>query len=164
MSPARFPVIGVRVPIPGPHGLPVMLDKNHRLFEVAPAKVGPNGKQLILNRLGKEVEVESVAIAKGQAVFKDPAGKVIAAPKPILRPELLKPALPPKAAPRTAQQALPQGMQKPPGPQAMKPQIVQRFVINGRRIFINPLGGVVTPVIRKKARPPETRSSRVSPR
>src|SRR5216684_1703965 len=34
----RFPIVGVRVPIPGPHGLPVILDKSHRLFEVEPAK------------------------------------------------------------------------------------------------------------------------------
>jgi hypothetical protein len=137
-----FPIIGVRVPIPGPHGLPMIMDKSHRLFEVAPAKVAPNGKQLIRNSLGKEVEVGSAAITQGKVVFKDPAGKVIATPKPIIRPELLKPVAPLKPAPK----AVTKVMQKSAAPQVAKPQIAQRFTINGRKIFINPLGGLVTPV------------------
>ncbi|HWX55101.1 MAG TPA: hypothetical protein VN176_10980 [Verrucomicrobiae bacterium] len=141
----RFPIVGVRVPTPGPHGLPMILDKSHRLFEVEPAKTAPNGKQLILNRAGKEVEVGSAAIRQGKVVFKDTAGKVITSPKPILRPELLKPVVP-KAGPRAAPQGAPRLTQKPAAPQAIKPQIVQRFLINGRPFFINPLGGLITPV------------------
>jgi hypothetical protein len=146
----RFPIVGVRVPIPGPHGLPVIMDKSHRLFEVEPAKTSPNGKQLILNRAGKEVEIGSAAITQGKVVFKDAVGKAILSPKPILRPELLKPAVVPKAAPRAAPQAAPKAApkvaQKPAAPQVAKPQIAQRFMINGRPIFINPLGALVTPV------------------
>ncbi|HLY92301.1 MAG TPA: hypothetical protein VKQ89_03500 [Candidatus Angelobacter sp.] len=142
----RFPIIGVRVPIPGPHGLPMILDKNHRLFEVAPAKVAPSGKPLILNRLGKEVEVGSATIANGKVLFKDAAGKMITAPRPILRPELLKPATPLKLAPRAVPQARSKLALKPAAPQAMKPQIAQRFMINNRPIIINPFGGLVTPV------------------
>lgn len=142
----RFPIVGVRVPIPGPHGLPVIMDRSHRLFEVEPAKIAPNGKQLILNRLGKEVEVGSAAITQGQVVFKDSAGKVIPTPKPILRPELLKPVRPLKPAPKAAPQAAQKMAQKPAAPQAAKAQIAQRFIVNGRPIFINPLGGLVTPV------------------
>ena len=134
----RFPIVGVRVPIPGPHGLPVIMDTNHRPFEVEPAKVAPDGKQVILNRAGKEVEVESATITKGKVVFKDAAGRVIASPKPILRPELLKPV--------GAPQAVPKVRQKSAAPQAAQPQIVQRFIINNRPIFINPFGGLVTPV------------------
>jgi hypothetical protein len=141
-----FPIIGVRVPIPGPHGLPIIMDKSHRLFEVEPAKVAPNGKQLIRNSLGKEVEVGSAAITQGKVVFKDPAGKLIATPKPIIRPELLKPVAPLKPAPKAAPQAVTKVMQKSAAPQVLKPQIAQRFTINGRKIFINPLGGLVTPV------------------
>jgi len=138
----RFPFFGVRVPTPGPHGLPVILDKNNHLFEVQPAKLAPNGKQLIMNSAGKEVEVESAAITQGKVAFKDTAGKVIASPKPILRPELLKPVEAPKAAPQAAQKA----MEKPAGAQAVAAQVAQRFVFNGKAILINPLGGVVTPV------------------
>jgi hypothetical protein len=132
----RFPVVGVRVPTPGPHGLPVILSTRHRLFEVEPAKLAPSGRQLILNRLGKEVEVESASITHGTAVFRDAAGKVITSPKPILRPELLKPA--PKAVTHAKQRSA--------VPQVMKPQIVQRFIFEHRPIFIDPFGGVITPV------------------
>jgi hypothetical protein len=141
-----FPFIGVRVPTPGPHGLPVMIGPRHRLFEVEPAKLAPSGKQLILNSAGKEVEVESATIRRGKVVFKEATGKVIGGAKPILRPELLKPAAAPKAAPRAAPQVAGRLTEKPAAPQALKPQIVQRFILNGRPIFIDPLGFPVTPV------------------
>ena len=142
----RFPIVGVRVPTPGPHGLPIIMDKSHRLFEVEPAKTAPSGKPLIRNSAGKEVEVGSAAITQGKVVFKDAAGKLIASPKPILRPELLKPIVAPKAAPRAAPQVAPKLTLKPAAPQALKPQIAQRFMINGRPILINPIGVLVTPV------------------
>jgi hypothetical protein len=142
----RFPIVGVRVPTAGPHGLPTMLDNNHRLFEIEPAKTAPSGKQLIKNSAGKEIEVGSAAITQGKVVFKDPAGKVIASPRPILRPELLKPVVAPKAVPQAAVKAPPQVLQKPAAPQAPKPLIAQRFIINGRPIFINPGGVLITPV------------------
>jgi hypothetical protein len=143
----RFPFVGVRFPQTGPHGLPVILGANHQLLEVAPAKIAPNGKQLIRNSAGKEVEIESAAIENGRAVFKDAAGKVIAQPKPIIRPELLKPVVhvAPKAATKTAEKALaPKAAIKPAAAQVATPKVVQRFVINGRPIFLGPLG---TPVI-----------------
>lgn len=142
----RFPIVGVRVPTPGPHGLPVIMDRTHRLFEVEPAKLAPNGKQLIRNRAGKEVEVESATITRGRVVFKDRAGRVIASPKPILRPELLKPVAVPRAARRAAPQTAPKLALKPAAPQALRPQIAQRFIINNRPIFINPFGVLITPV------------------
>jgi hypothetical protein len=143
----RFPIVGVRVPTPGPHGLPVMLDKNHRLFEVEPAKVAPSGKPLILNSLGKEVEIEIATITAGKLILKDTTGKLIVGAKPILRPELLKPAVAPKAAPRAiAKVGTVKFIEKPAAPQAAVPQIAERFVINGRTIFINPFGTLVAPV------------------
>jgi len=138
----RFPIVGVRVPTPGPHGLPVILDTNNRLFEMEPAKVAPSGKQLILNSAGKEVEIESATIARGTVVFKDATGKAITGAKPILRPELLERVAAPQAAPLAAERVT----EKPAAPQVLKPQIVQRFIINGRPILINPLGVVITPV------------------
>ena len=141
-----FPIVGVRVPTPGPHGLPVMLDKSHHLFEVEPAKVSENGKPLILNSAGKEVEIESAVITAGKVVFKDTTGKAIVGAKPILRPELLKPVVAPKAVPRVAQEATLKVVERPAAPQAAVPQIAERFVINGHPIFINPFGVLVTPV------------------
>jgi len=143
---SRFPIVGVRVPTPGPHGLPVILDTNHRLFEVEPAKLAPNGKPLILNSAGKEVEIQSATITKGKVVFKDTAGKVIVSPKPILRPELLKPVTAPKAARRIAPQVAPKTAERPAAAQVQIPQIAQRFIINGRTIFINSLGALITPL------------------
>jgi hypothetical protein len=136
--PGHLPFVGVRSPTSGSHGLPVMMDRSLRLFEVAPAKLAPNGKQLILNSTGEEVEVESADITNGNAVFKDAAGKVIASPKPIIRPELL----PPLGAPRVAPEAAP----TPGAPQALGPQIVQRFTVKGLLLFIDPKGFLVTPL------------------
>ncbi|MGA3129662.1 MAG: hypothetical protein ABSD59_02605 [Terracidiphilus sp.] len=141
-----FPIVGVRVPTPGPHGLPVMLTTSHRLVEVEPAKVSDSGKPLILNSAGKEVEIESATITAGKVVFKDTTGKAILGAKPILRPELLKPVVAPKAVPRVAQEASLKVVEKPAAPQAPVPQIAERFIINGRPIFINPFGVLVTPV------------------
>jgi hypothetical protein len=128
----RFPFIALRAAKPGPHGLPVILDKSHRLFEVEPAKVAPSGKQLILNNAGKEVEIERATIQNGKPVFFDTAGKRIVSPKPVIRPEILK-------APMKAQVKAPA---KAPI-QASKSLIVQRFIINGIPIFIDPFGNVV---------------------
>lgn len=138
-----FPIVGVKVPTPGPHGLPVIMDATHHLFEVEPAKVAPNGKQLILNSAGKEVEVESATVSKSTVTFKDAAGKAIARPKPVLRPELLKPAV---EAPLHAPIVTRTPLEKPAAPQVAKPQIAQRFIFNGKPILINVFGGLVTPV------------------
>jgi len=141
-----FPIVGVRVPIPGPHGLPVILTTSHQLVEVAPAKLSPSGKPLILNSAGKEVEIESATITAGRVVFKGAAGKIIVSPKPILSPELLKPVPAPKAVSTMAPNAREKFIAKPAAPQVKTIQVAQRFVINGRLIFINPLGFLVTPV------------------
>lgn len=136
-----FPIVGVRVPTPGPHGLPVILAQNGQLIEVAPAKVSENGKPLILSA-GKEVEIESATITQGKVTFKDKTGKVIASPKPILAPELLKIQAPvvPKAAVKVKTVA------RPPARQAPVPQVAQLFIVNGKHILLNPFGIVVTPV------------------
>jgi hypothetical protein len=141
----RFPIVGIRVPIPGPHGLPVFLDKKNRLFEVQPAKLAPNGKQLILNKAGKEVEIESFSVAKGKVVFKDTRGKSISSPKPILPLHLLKPVTAQKATLRGGPQAAQKITIKPESPQLSKAQVVQRFVFKGKPIFLDPLGFLVTP-------------------
>jgi hypothetical protein len=144
----RFPFVGVRFPQTGPHGLPVILGQNHKLLEVAPAKVAPNGKQLILNSVGKEVEIESAVFQNGKPVFKDKAGQVITSPKPIIRPELLKPVTPlaPKPTPKVTEKAVaPKVAFKPAAAQIATPTVVQRFIINGRPIFLGPLGTPVNP-------------------
>ncbi|MFT4113657.1 hypothetical protein [Silvibacterium sp.] len=136
--PGIFPIVGVRVPTPGPHGLPVILDKQHRLFEIAPAKRAADGKTVLLNSAGQEVEVESATIVRNTVVFKDAAGKTILGAKPALSPELLTPP--------AARQAKPRISAKTAVPQARRPQIAQRLVINGKPIFIDPFGNIINPV------------------
>lgn len=142
----HFPIVGIKVPIPGPHGLPVIMDTHHRLFEIEPAKIASSGRQLILNSAGKEVEVENITVANGKAVFTDPKGKTILRPRPILRPELLKPVIVPKASARVAPESKEEAMIRPPARQVAAPQVAQRFMIHGRPILINPVGVIITPV------------------
>src|SRR2546423_527046 len=105
----------------GTHGLPTKVSKAGRLFEIDSPKLGPGGKALISTGSGKSVEVDQIAVEKGKAVFRDKANKVIPNARPLLRADLTK-AL--KAGPN-------------------KVAIVQRFVIGGLPIFIDPFGNVI---------------------
>jgi len=71
----------------GPHGLQLLFDRSGKMFEIAPLKRGPGSKPLVLNQLGKPVEVASARMEGGKAVFLDKSGQPIASPKPI--PEAL---------------------------------------------------------------------------
>ena len=103
----------VRAAKVGPNRLPVIMDKRGRMFEIEKPKLATGGKQLILNRAGKTIEIGQVTVEKGKAVFHDKAGKVIANPKAIVRPELKK--------------AL----------------IVQKFMSGGKPIFVDATGTVI---------------------
>jgi hypothetical protein len=113
-TPGVIRVLGVRTAQVGVHGLPVIVDKTGRMFEVEPAKVAPSGKQLILNQAGRSVEVANATIENGKPVFRDQANKIIAAPKPVVRPEMKKVS-----------------------------NIAQKFIINGHPIFLGPFGAVI---------------------
>ncbi len=97
-------------------------DKKGRLFEVEHPKVGPTGKPVILNNLGKEVEIERATMQNGKPVFLDKAGKQIQKPKPVISPHLLK---------------LPQVNLATP---AKRIGVAQKFIINGKPIFLDPTG------------------------
>ena len=85
-----IPRVHLRAAKPGPHGLPVILSKAGKLFEVEPPKLGPNKKPLVLNREGKEVEVSRVTLSKDRKpIFLDREGKPIANARPIF-PRALK--------------------------------------------------------------------------
>jgi hypothetical protein len=132
------------------------MSKSGQMFEVQPGPVSRSGKPLVLNRAGKQVEVSNAKLQNGKIVLLDNAGKAIAAPKLVvpkqfspqllenLRPqqqELEKPlAMHPQMAPTAAHV---QTLQKLT-PAAVEPkQIAQKFVINGRNIFLNVNGGVI---------------------
>jgi hypothetical protein len=105
----------------GEHGLPTKVSKAGRLFEIDSPKLGPSGKPLISTGPGKTVEVEQITVEKGKAVFHDKANKVIPNARPLLRTDLTK------------------LLKAGPG----KVAVVQRFVIGGLPIFIDPFGNVI---------------------
>jgi hypothetical protein len=89
-TPGRIRIFNVRAAQVGRHGLPIVFDKKGRLLEVETPKLGPNGKQLILNQLSKPTEIDRVTLENGKPLFLDKEGKAIARPKAIVRPELNK--------------------------------------------------------------------------
>src|SRR6266567_3531374 len=117
--PGFIRVLNVRAAQAGASGLPVLFDKTGRLLQIAPSQIGPNGKPLIRNRAGDLSEVERATIGADQRpVFEDRAGKPIEhqlAPTD-LRLRQIEPS---------------------------RALTVQKFMIDGRPIFIDPFGNVV---------------------
>jgi hypothetical protein len=109
----------VRAAQAGPHGLPVIFDRTGKMFEVERQQIAPSGRPLIRNSAGSLVEVARVTIsANRRPAFVDPAGRPIrpqVAPRPTI------------AAARTAK----------------NPLTVQRFMVAGLPIFIDPFGNVL---------------------
>ena len=123
----RLRFFGLRAAKVGPGGFPIIFDKRGRMLEVHPAKLSAEGKPLVRNAAGKEIEVEKISIVKGKAVFTDKASKRILSAKPILpaRPMLLEKNI--KVLPRQVANLIQ----------------VQRFMIGNRPIFIDPAGNVI---------------------
>ena len=84
--------VGLRVAKPGPHGLPVVVDRAGNIIELVPPPLGATGKPLVLGMAGQKstrTEVAYVTVTKDQrAVFYGVDKKVIQQPKPILRDDL----------------------------------------------------------------------------
>jgi len=125
----------LRMNKPGPHNLPFIFDKRHRMFEVQPAKLGPTGKPVVLNAARKEVEISDIRIgANRKATFIDAASrpiaraKLVALPAPVLRPA---PAIPARG--RVPTRAVPQP----------RLNVAQQFVIGRKHIFLDLLGNVI---------------------
>lgn len=157
-NPARGPLrfLGVRAAQVGAHGLPVIMSKSGQMFEVQPGPVSKSGKPLVLNRAGKRVEVGRTAIRAGKVVLLDTTGKIIVAPKLVIRTQI--PLL-------ELQRLRPQQQQRPepvPPHEMMRPTaahvqvlrrltpapidpklIAQQFIVNKRPIFLNLNGGVI---------------------
>jgi len=108
-----IPTLNVRAAQVGAHGLPVIMAKGGRMFEVEPPRIAASGKQLILNRLGRSIEIESATLEKGKPVLRDKAGKVIPSPRAII------------------------------GPKLSTTRTVQRVMIGGIAILFDPLGNVI---------------------
>jgi hypothetical protein len=113
-SPSALRLFSVRVAQRGSHDLPVVIDKAGRLLEVEHPTIGSTGKRLIRDQQGKLVEFDRVEIGKsGKASFLDRAGKAIVGSKPVLHSNL------------------------------SKTLTVQRFMVNGKPVFIDGAGNVV---------------------
>jgi hypothetical protein len=117
--PGQLRFFNVRTSQAGPHGLPVIFDRAGRMLEVERPQIAPSGRQLIRNTAGSLVEVGRVTLgANKRAAFVDPAGRPIA----------------PQLAPRPAVIAA----------RTLKnPLTVQRFIVGGLPIFVDPFGNVL---------------------
>ena len=70
----------------GPNGLPVIIDKKGRMFEVEQPVTAANAPMMVKNAEEKLTAVHHVATDdKGADAFFDAAGKTIAAPKAVIR-------------------------------------------------------------------------------
>jgi hypothetical protein len=97
----------------GKHGLPVIMSRSGKMFEVEKSKLSPRGRPLIMNG-NKVVEVGKITILQGnKAVFFDNTLKKIASPKAIVRQDINQL--------RTA----------------------QKLVVNKKIFFLDPFGNII---------------------
>ncbi|MBC8053495.1 MAG: hypothetical protein H7Y13_10570, partial [Sphingobacteriaceae bacterium] len=69
----------------GPNRLPVMKDKQGRLFEVENVGSAKNETSMVKDATGKTVQVAHLKIASGTIQFIDKSGKIITRPKAIIK-------------------------------------------------------------------------------
>src|SRR5215471_1840359 len=99
--------------------LPVLFDKTGRLVEIAPSQTGPHGNPLIRNNAGDLVEVQRATIGTARKRGCEArAGKAI---EHLVQPD-------------DAQRRL---------LELNRTVIAQKFIINGKPIFIDPFGNVI---------------------
>jgi hypothetical protein len=82
--PGIFAFSGVGAAKAGPNGLPILIDKNGTMIEVHPTPLSRQGKPLVLNNAGQQVEVGGISVQSGRAIFLDPTGQPIPGAVPIL--------------------------------------------------------------------------------
>ena len=85
-----LPLLSVRAAQAGPNGLQRVVDKKGRAFEILPAPLAVNGKSLVKDSTGKQVEVERIdAVAGKKPTFFDSSNKKISLPSaPVLNTEM----------------------------------------------------------------------------
>ena len=113
-SPGLLRNFSVRAAQVGPNGLPVILSKAGKLLEVVTPPTAPSGNALIRDKAGNFVEIGKLSLtAEKKAVFEDLAGNRI------------------------------DHVVTPPANHAAVSNIVRKFVVGGRTVFIDPFGNVV---------------------
>lgn len=123
-KPGLISILGVRAAKPGPDMLPVIFNKQGKMFEVAKTQLNSNGKPLVVGAAGKQIAAARIIVKNNKAVFLDNAGKPI-----------------PSAKPLAAKRPITAAMLHPVT--ALKATVAQRFIVNGRPIFIDPAGNVI---------------------
>ena len=119
-TPGLIRFMGLRAAQVGPDNLPVIIAKSGQMIEIAPPRLAPDGKQLILNGKAQEIEIDHAEIGReGKPIFFDKNGNIIQNARPIIPAETNKLRLG-KPVPKVAQ-----------------------FVINRFPIFLNGSGQVV---------------------
>lgn len=113
----------------GPHGLPVVIDRSGRLLEFNPPD--PKLKPLVRDPSGKSVEIAHARLENGRLILLDAEGKVIHAQHT------------PTATP--AAKTAPSAEQKKTKDATMAREsfMVQKFLIDGIPIFIDPSLAVI---------------------
>jgi hypothetical protein len=116
----------LRVAKPGFHGLPVIMSKDHRLFEIDLPPVSPAGKQLILNSENQPVEIARIELPEADTKKTQPAtrtptffdnnGAVIKGAHPLFRESLQR---------------------------ANKDLLAQKFIVGKTPVFLNSLGAAI---------------------
>lgn len=115
--------LGLRAAQVGPHGLPMIMEKTGRMIEVVTPPIGPSGRPLVLTPTGRAIEVERIIVGKeGKVTFLSRTGKPIPRARPFFQTRFLHQL---RLAP------------------AAQPPIVQKFIIEGRPIFVNLSGSMV---------------------
>lgn len=118
----RLRVFSVRSAQAGPHGLPVVMDKQGRMFEVERQKLAPGKLPLVRNSAGKLVAIQHVTLAPtGRPILRSKAGAEIkAAP------------VPPRKALKTPLLAL-----------RLNPLLARQFTIDNIPILLDPAGNII---------------------
>jgi hypothetical protein len=108
-SPGLLRNFAVRAAQVGPNGLPVILSKAGKLLEVVTPPTAPNGNALIRDKAGNFVEIGKLNVtADKKALFEDLAGNKI------------------------------DHVVTPPANHTAISNIVRKFVVGGRTVFIDP--------------------------
>lgn len=109
-----IPILTLRAAQRGFNNLPVIVDTKGTMFEIAPSRKGPTGRQLVLNQSGDSVELDHIVIDPNKhATFFDQNNKIIPEARPMIS-SVLKGQL-----------------------------IAQKFIIENRPVFLDAASNVI---------------------
>ncbi|HEY1938432.1 MAG TPA: hypothetical protein VGJ33_10905 [Candidatus Angelobacter sp.] len=113
-QPGRF-IFSVRANKPGPDDLQLVFATDGRVLQVHPRHLSTTGKDLVLTSPNKQVEAAQVTVKDHKAQFLDKTGKPIPNVKLVFPPNLITSKFVP----------------------------VQKFIVNGKSVFVDSSGNVI---------------------